>query len=433
MPISTPTQITVPFATSGLKNAIPAASDPVTGNAGYDQGFTAINMTPRTAGGIPPFGQDFNGIFFDISTALQFLEAGGSFPYSSAFATAVGGYPLGALVSQSNGSGLWRSTVANNTADPEGAGTGWQPEDAGRTAITMTNANVTLTALQAARSIIIITGTLTANLQLIMPTYVKQWLIVNSCTGAFTITVKTASGSGIVIPAATTASVYGDGTNIGSASGIRSVKRQVFTATGTYTPSAGMVYCDVELVGAGGGGGGATGGSGSSSAGGGGGAGAYTRKIFSASDIGASKSVTIGAGGTGATAGNNSGGTGGTTSLGALLTGPGGVGGGGGGSTATQAVSGSGGQGGVPTLGEINTVGSSGFAGLTLGGANGALSGQGGSSMFGVGGYPSGPSGAGISGLGRGSGGSGGASTGTSAIGGPGGPGYVVITEYCTQ
>lgn len=92
MPISTPNQITVPFATSGLKNAIPAAANPVTGNAGYDAGFPATNMTPKEAGGIPPFGQDFNGILFDITTALQFIEAGGVFPYSSSFATTAGGF-----------------------------------------------------------------------------------------------------------------------------------------------------------------------------------------------------------------------------------------------------------------------------------------------------------------------------------------------------
>lgn len=214
MPISTPTQITVPFATSGLKNAIPAASDPVTGKAGYDQGFTAINMTPRTAGGIPPYGQDMNGIFFDISTAIQFLEAGGSFPYNSTFATAVGGYPLGALVSRTDGTGLWRNTVANNTTDPETFGAGWQPENAGSSIVPMTNANVTLTALQAARSIIVITGTITANIQLVLPTYIKQWLVINNGTGSFSVTVKTASGSGVAIGSGANRSVYGDGTNI---------------------------------------------------------------------------------------------------------------------------------------------------------------------------------------------------------------------------
>ena len=257
MPISTPTQIAVPFATSGLKNPIPAASDPVTGKAGYDQGFTAINMTPRTAGGIPPYGQDMNGIFFDISTALQFLEAGGSFPYSSAFATAVGGYPLGALVSRTDGSGLWRNTVANNTTDPEAFGAGWQPEDAGNTAITMTNANVTLTALQAARSIITITGALTASLNLIFPTYKKQWLVVNNCTGAFSVTCKTASGSGVAIATGASLQVYGDGANIAGAltsslpivGSSLNTKMAIATASATATFTADSVMVGRSLSG----------------------------------------------------------------------------------------------------------------------------------------------------------------------------------------
>lgn len=218
MSLSPPVKITVPFATGGLKNAIPANANPTDGHAGYDVGFPAINMTPKIAGGIPPFGQDFNGIFFEVSTAIQFLEAGGSFPFDSAFATAVGGYPIGAVVSRTDSTGLWRNTVANNTTNPETFGAGWQPEDAGLTSITMTNANVTLTALQAARSIIVISGALTASVQLAMPAYTKQWSIVNNCTGAFTVLVKTPAGSGVIINTGTTQIVLGDGTNIANAS-----------------------------------------------------------------------------------------------------------------------------------------------------------------------------------------------------------------------
>lgn len=214
MPISTPSQITVPFATSGLKNAIPAASNPVTGNAGYDAGFPATNMTPKEAGGIPPFGQDFNGILFDITTAIRYLEAGMQFPYSSAFATAVGGYPLGAIVTRTDGTGFWRNTVANNTTDPEAFGAGWSPEGAGISTVAMSNANVTLTALQAARPVIIITGTLSANLNLIFPIYQRQWTIINNASGAFSVTCKTASGGGATVATSGCLIAYGNGTDL---------------------------------------------------------------------------------------------------------------------------------------------------------------------------------------------------------------------------
>lgn len=204
-----------------------AASNPVTGNAGYDAGFPATNMTPKEAGGIPPFGQDFNGILFDITTAIRYLQAGMQFPYSSSFATAVGGYPLGAIVTRTDGTGFWRNTVANNTTDPEDFGAGWSPEGSGISTVAMSNANVTLTALKAARPIIVITGAITANLNLIFPTYSRQWLVVNRSTGAFSVTCKTASGSGVPVSSAFTQSVYGDGTNIGIASATQAQQSSV--------------------------------------------------------------------------------------------------------------------------------------------------------------------------------------------------------------
>jgi hypothetical protein len=328
MPISPPVQIAVPFATSGLKNAIPANTNNVTGNAGYDAGFGAINMTPKTAGGIPPFGQDFNGIFYDVTLALQFLEAGGSFPFNSTFATAVGGYPIGAVVSRTDGSGLWRNTVANNTTNPETFGAGWQPEDAGITTVAMTNANVTLTALQAARSIIIITGTITANIQLILPTYTKNWTVVNNGTGAFTVTVKTASGSGVALASSSTQGVYGDGTNINSASASGRLlgAPQIFATAGTftYTHTPGTEFIIVEVQAPGGASGGAPAtGAGAASLGAPGGAGAYAKSIYTSAFSGLS--VVVGAPGTGVLggAGNN----GGSSTFGGLISCPGGRGG----------------------------------------------------------------------------------------------------------
>jgi hypothetical protein len=214
MQISAPDKIITPWATSGLKATIPETADPVLGRAGFDQGFPAINMTPKTAGGIPPFGQDFNGIFFDVTQALQFMQAGGTFPYDGTWAAAVGGYPAGALVSRTDNQGLWRNTAANNLTDPEAGGAGWQPEGSGSTAVTMTSSNVTLTPLQAARGIIVITGALTANLQLIFPDYVKPWVVQNATTGGFTVLCKTVSGAGVSTSQGQSAQIYGDGTSI---------------------------------------------------------------------------------------------------------------------------------------------------------------------------------------------------------------------------
>jgi hypothetical protein len=215
MSLSAPTKITVPWASSGTYTTIPAAADNVQGRAGWDLGFPPINLTAKEAGGIPPFGQDMNGLGNAVSSALRWLEGvAGAYPYDSAFATAVGGYPAGALVWRTDGSGYWRNTVTANTTDPEAFGAGWQPEQAGLSSIAMSNTNVTLTALQAGRAIILITGTLTANLNLIFPGWTQQWLVVNSASGAYSVTCKTAAGSGVAVATGATAQVYGDGTNI---------------------------------------------------------------------------------------------------------------------------------------------------------------------------------------------------------------------------
>lgn len=103
----------------------------------------------------------------------------------------------------------------------------------------------------------------------------------------------------------------------------RLIAVQVFTASGTYTPTAGMNSVIVEAIGGGGGGGGAVvTGAGQLSGGTGGGGGAYTRGRFTSPGT---QTVTIGAKGIGVTGSNGTAGT--ATSFGALLTAPGGGGG----------------------------------------------------------------------------------------------------------
>lgn len=211
-----------------------------------------------------------------------------------------------------------------------------------------------------------------------------------------------------------------------AATGINSIVRRVFTIadTGTnYVPTAGMKYCDVEVVGGGGGGGG---GIQNSFAGAGGGGGGYARKIFSSLTIGVSQSLTIGAGGVAGTAPGGGGGAGGTTELGAapLIRATGGNGG-------LSVDLGS--SGGIGSLGDINTNGSPGLSSLAF--RNGAQptseGGTGGSSYFGGGGVGSAMGGVGNPGTSYGGGGGGGGSYYPNA-GAAGHAGVIVITEYIT-
>lgn len=123
MPLPIPKFIRTAFAQLGQRNNIPETTNNITGAAGYNQGFGEINMLPEGAGGIPPDGKDMNGILFDLSSAIQYQQAGRSFPFNQAFANAIGGYDKGALVSDPlDLSIIYKSTINANLAPPPSAG-----------------------------------------------------------------------------------------------------------------------------------------------------------------------------------------------------------------------------------------------------------------------------------------------------------------------
>lgn len=76
------------------------------------------------------------------------------------------------------------------------------------------SANVTLTQIQAQAEILELTGAITANIQVIVPLQPQPRIVFNNTTGAFTVTVIGATGSGIVIASGKRAIVYSDGTNV---------------------------------------------------------------------------------------------------------------------------------------------------------------------------------------------------------------------------
>ena len=98
------------------------------GAASLTDGFPPLTFLPVGSGGVPPFGQDFNGILNQITQWTQWQNAGGLATYISAFSTAIGGYPKGAILSSSSTAGLvWLNTVDDNTTNPDSAGVGWIP------------------------------------------------------------------------------------------------------------------------------------------------------------------------------------------------------------------------------------------------------------------------------------------------------------------
>lgn len=216
---------------------------------------------------------------------------------------------------------------------------------------------------------------------------------------------------------------------------ITQIAQQVFTASGTYTPTTGMVYCTVRGIGGGGGGGGAAAGGGQGGSGAGGGSGGYSEITLTATTVGASQTVTIGA--AGAAGSSGAGGTGGDTSLGTLLVAKGGVGGavsnnnagygtavgggGGSGASGTGLIKISGGIGGTSwNLAATDMSGGHGGVGAFGGPGSGGWVGSGTAAVAGT-----------AAAANSGGGGGGGACpASTTAAGGAGGTGLLIVTEH---
>ena len=128
---SIPVKFPIPWANSALPANIrpipvPSQVSVQAGAASLTDGFPPINFNPVAAGGIPPFGKDFNGIINQMTAWLRWTQAGGAIPYDATFQTAIGGYPNGAIIASATTPGLvWTSTVDNNLTNPDAAGVGW--------------------------------------------------------------------------------------------------------------------------------------------------------------------------------------------------------------------------------------------------------------------------------------------------------------------
>ena len=214
------------------------------------------------------------------------------------------------------------------------------------------------------------------------------------------------------------------------------VSQSIITGSGTYIPHSGLLMVDVEIVGGGAGGGGSYGAASPnvSPASGGSGAG-YSRRFYTAEELGASAAVVIGAAGLGGT-GQVSGGAGGTSTFtpagpGIAMTALGGIGGFFGPTYTKIARGESISPGGGATGGQINVAGTPSGWPLAFGGTEyQAISGRGGNSQLGVGGQEANENNNGNAGSGYGAGGGGAASLTVSKTGANGTPGACFVTEY---
>lgn len=102
----------------------------VPGSFGLDVGSPPETFEDPSLGGIAPLGEYFNGLMNQTTACLRWIQAGGVFQRDAAFQTAIGGYPLGAILKAASYSAFWVSTVENNTVNPDtgtltSPATGW--------------------------------------------------------------------------------------------------------------------------------------------------------------------------------------------------------------------------------------------------------------------------------------------------------------------
>ena len=143
--------------------------------------------------------------------------------------------------------GLWGTVTNTNLEILEQASSGYLSVD-------VAAADVTLALNDGATSngknlFFILTGTLAANRNFIMPATAERIFIVKDSTtrssSNYTLTVKTASGTGYIMPVGATALVYSDGTN----TALGMLQKSYVTHTAAYTAVAGdQIFCDTKTT-----------------------------------------------------------------------------------------------------------------------------------------------------------------------------------------
>lgn len=408
--------------------------------ASQELGFPPITAEPIGSGGVPPDIADFNGMFSYLSGWANWFQAGAPVRYDATFQSDIGGYPEGAIVESASTPGrFWISTTDNNAGNPDTGSTNWRPWPWFHTAATGT---ASLSRITSFTNYQVSVG---ATVTLPPASTAEGALFAFYAAGACTIGSGGAGGtfSGGPMTGATSVAlatndwlmVVSSGANwrvlSSSISQGRLLGVQVWAGNATYTPASGMrvVIFEVQGSGASGGGTQATG-AGEAAAGGGGGAGGYAKGVFTAGAVGASQAVTVGAAVAGLT--GSAGQNGNTSSVGALISAPGGMAGDVGLAT-TSFVQGTvgGGPSAAPSGGNIETnVGGAGGFGITYADDN-CNGGYGGISHYGAGGVTQ-TNGNGADGINYGSGGAGGQAIQSSGdtAGGASAPGRVTAWEY---
>lgn len=396
-----PDLIVTPFGENAPSNAIddiPESRSPgdLLEKATWSEGFPGLTMIPLSAGGIPPRGQDFNGVLKAISEHVVFQGGGGQYAWRQEWVDANGGYPAGAVLASNDGMNIYVSTVDNNDVNfnttPSSIGNQW---------LLIAGTELSTVVPQAEAEVGTATTRRAWTAQRVRQAIKGWWSGIRANHLPLQSSIPQ-------VPDAETVQQALAGLGVFAGDGYQNIA--VFNTTGVTNWTVpdvlrqGLRKAHVTVIGGGGGAGRVNGHAGAGGSGGG-----IAERVLDLTDT-AVVPVTVGSGGAGRKDSSGTGGTGGTSSFGAYCSASGGDGG-----TGNGAVSG---RGGFGLGGDYNS---------TLGPGTGPTYTTSGSTVV-TGGVGGGPGGRGTTGetpdSSPGPGGGGGGSRGD---GGDGAPGIVIV------
>lgn len=237
----------------------PSASVPVWAESGDKvQPTNQEVQTGWPLSATPPSRQRFNWVLNFIAQAARYLLQRGIAEWA-----ATEDYPQYGRCSY-NGV-TYRALISSPTSAPGVVSGEWevwgytdstieQRIDQALTKSVAGNADVTLTQAEANNGLLIFTGALTGNINVIVPNQARRWAIINSTTGSFSLSLKTTSGAAVATTQGKAVSAYCDGNNVCGLSGAANsvaVQTVQITATAGQTSfqiSGGYTVGTVNLV-----------------------------------------------------------------------------------------------------------------------------------------------------------------------------------------
>lgn len=115
----------VPFGVNGPREDLLPTTPAGDNTASYDAGFPPVTMILKSAGGLPPKGQDMNQILFELSSICRWFTAGALNEFDATFASSIGGYPKASVLVGDDGATIYISTINANSNNPNSVTTGW--------------------------------------------------------------------------------------------------------------------------------------------------------------------------------------------------------------------------------------------------------------------------------------------------------------------